>query len=373
MSAAHPVEFLLHACRTRGEKVALEAERDGHWYHYSWQALGEQVERLARGLLLCGCTEQEKIGILAPNMPEWTLADLAILAIRGVVVPLYPTNTLEQMRYVLDDAGVRLLFVAEASQLALAQTLWQQGVISRIIVLDEQVDLAGCPVAVHLGSLLTQADAEPQLSSQLDKRRAGYRLDDLLTLVYTSGTTGEPKGVMLDYANLQAVWQQHDERVSVGPEDVSLALLPLSHVYERFWSYYILYRGAKNVYLRDPQQLMSVLHLVRPTVMCAVPRVYERPITSSMARWPRRVYFPAPCLPGASRWRWPGWPSVRRASPLPSGCGRLMQWPTGWCLPRCASVLVVRPGYCRWAARALPTRSTASSMPPGCRWSMATA
>ena len=112
MSAAHPVEFLLHACRTRGEKVALEAERDGHWYHYSWQSLGEQVERLARGLLLCGCAEQEKIGILAPNMPEWTLADLAILAIRGVVVPLYPTNTLEQMRYVLDDAGVRLLFVA---------------------------------------------------------------------------------------------------------------------------------------------------------------------------------------------------------------------------------------------------------------------
>ena len=276
MSAAHPVEFLLHACRTRGEKVALEAERDGHWYHYSWQSLGEQVERLARGLLLCGCTEQEKIGILAPNMPEWTLADLAILAIRGVVVPLYPTNTLEQMRYVLEDAGVRLLFVAEASQLALAQTLWQQGVISRIIVLDEQVDLAGCPVAVHLGSLLAQADAEPQLASQLDKRRAGYRLDDLLTLVYTSGTTGEPKGVMLDYANLQAVWQQHDERVSVGPEDVSLALLPLSHVYERFWSYYILYRGAKNVYLRDPQQLMSVLHLVRPTVMCAVPRVYEK-------------------------------------------------------------------------------------------------
>ena len=273
MSAAHPVEFLLHACRTRGQKVALEAERDGSWYGHSWQELGARIDQLASLLLDSGCQVQEKVAILAPNMPAWTIADLALLSIRAVVVPLYPTSTVEQMSYVLKDAGARLLFVAGQQELSAAIALWQQGVIDQILVLDETPIPADCPVARALSERL--ATIEPQREA-LAVRRAGFTLQDLCTLVYTSGTTGEPKGVMLDMANLQAVWQQHDERVSVGAADVSLSLLPLSHVYERFWTYYVLYRGAKNVYLRDPQALMSVLDRVRPTVMCAVPRVYEK-------------------------------------------------------------------------------------------------
>ena len=182
------------------------------------QAVAQALKTTLREADLCGRLGGEEFGVLltGTNLHEaLQLAEKLRLAIQAIVVPM-------------DNTALRVTIsvgVAEAG--------------------------AAC---ADITTLLAQADAEPQLASQLDKRRAGYRLDDLLTLVYTSGTTGEPKGVMLDYANLQAVWQQHDERVSVGPEDVSLALLPLSHVYERFWSYYILYRGAKNVYLRRNQK-----------------------------------------------------------------------------------------------------------------------
>ncbi|MFB0953223.1 MAG: AMP-binding protein, partial [Aeromonadaceae bacterium] len=117
-----------------------------------------------------------------------------------------------------------------------------------------------------------------------------------LTLVNTSGTTGEPKGVMVDFNNLAALLVMHDQRVVVGHEDVSLALLPLSHVYERYWTFYVLYRGAVNVYIRDPQAVMSVLHEVRPTLMCAVPRVYEKAYNiihgkADGGNWLRRTLF----------------------------------------------------------------------------------
>ena len=109
-------------------------------------------------------------------------------------------------------------------------------------------------------------------------------MDDLLTLIYTSGTTGEPKGVMLDFANIAACFDMHDRRLDVGERDVSLCMLPLSHVFERIWTYYVLCRGAENVYIRDPQQVMDVIEEIRPTVMCAVPRLYEKAYAAIQAR-----------------------------------------------------------------------------------------
>ena len=136
------------------------------------------------------------------------------------------------------------------------------------------VRLRGCEQASHFRDFIIPAD---DASSEQERRRrdAQARMDDLLTLIYTSGTTGEPKGVMLDFANIAACFEMHDRRVEVGERDVSLCMLPLSHVYERAWTFYVLGCGAENVYIRDPQQVMDVIADVRPTVMCAVPRLYE--------------------------------------------------------------------------------------------------
>jgi long-chain acyl-CoA synthetase len=215
------------------------------------------------------------VGICARNMPEWTLADLGVLAARGVTVPLYPTSTPAQAAFVLRDSGARILFAGEQDQVDLGLDLLASCAISHLVALDPRADLKGDPRAMTLGAL-EALGADPGLAEGLAERARESRPEDLFTLVYTSGTTGEPKGVMLDHANLGAALQLHDSRLRVGEGDVSLAMLPLCHIFERAWSLYVLYRGAENVYLRDPRTVVTALGEVRPTHMCSVPRVYEK-------------------------------------------------------------------------------------------------
>jgi long-chain acyl-CoA synthetase len=161
--------------------------------------------------------------------------------------------------------------------------LLQDGEIRQIVALDSRVDLRGCPQASHFVTFLVQGRGAAS-AQELRRREAQYRMDDLLTLIYTSGTTGEPKGVMLDFANLAACFEMHDARLDLTERDVSLCMLPLSHVFERAWTYYVLACGAENVYIRDPQAVMDVIGDVRPTVMCSVPRLYEKAYAAIQAR-----------------------------------------------------------------------------------------
>ncbi|WP_256745104.1 AMP-dependent synthetase/ligase, partial [Aeromonas hydrophila] len=225
----------------------------------------------------------EMVGIYARNMPEWTQADLGILAARGVSVPIYPTSTLDQLRYIVKDAGIKVLFVGEQPQFDQALQLVESGEIRQLVALDGSVNLRGCPQASHFQTFLVSGNHQPS-EQVLRERESQYRMDDLLTLIYTSGTTGEPKGVMLDFANIAACFEMHNSRLDLNEQDVSLCMLPLSHVFERAWSYYVLYCGAENVYIRDPQKVMDVIGEVQPTVMCAVPRLYEKAYAMIQAR-----------------------------------------------------------------------------------------
>lgn len=126
----------------------------------------------------------------------------------------------------------------------------------------------------YLDSLIN--NTQYQHDDVLAQRIHECNLDDLFTLIYTSGTTGEPKGVMLDYTSLASQLYLHDERLSLSDEDVSLCFLPLSHVFERAWSFYVMHTGAVNVYLTDTHAVREAMSTVKPTVMCAVPRFYEK-------------------------------------------------------------------------------------------------
>ncbi|KAG4065579.1 hypothetical protein HA402_011268 [Bradysia odoriphaga] len=179
----------------------------------------------------------------------WSLADLAILELRAVSVPLYATNTPAQAAFIINDADIRILFVGEQQQLDAAIAL--RGVcpqLTHIIVFDTAADLRGCEIAQHLHHFERLADIE-RFDALRQQRIAERDLQDLFTLIYTSGTTGEPKGVMLDYRNMAAQLQLHDDRLTVTADDVSLSFLPLSHVFERAWSFFIMHTGAQNVYL----------------------------------------------------------------------------------------------------------------------------
>ena len=283
MPQSHLVRRIRERVSEFGDRAVQRAQRDGQWRATNWLTLGRAMDGCARALIRGGHLPGEMVGVYARNMPEWTQADLGILAARGVSVPIYPTSAPDQVSYILRDARIRLLFAGEQPQFDRALELLSAGEISRIVALDERVDLRGCRQACHFQDFVGQGDHPPSEQEQR-RREALSRMDDLLTLIYTSGTTGEPKGVMLDFANIAACFDMHDRRLDVGERDVSLCMLPLSHVFERIWTYYVLCRGAENVYIRDPQQVMDVIEEIRPTVMCAVPRLYEKAYAAIQAR-----------------------------------------------------------------------------------------
>ncbi len=274
MSQLHLVRVMRERIARLGNKAALRVQQDGQWRAIGWRTLGQAMDYCAQALIRAGHQPTEMVGIYARNM---------------VSVPIYPTSTLEQLRYIVKDAGIKLLFVGEQPQFDQALLLLKSGEINQIVTLDGTVDLRGCEQASHFQTFLVSGNHQPS-EQALREREQHYRMDDLLTLIYTSGTTGEPKGVMLDFNNIAACFEMHDRRLDLGEQDVSLCMLPLSHVFERAWSYYVLYCGAENVYIRDPQKVMEVIGEVQPTVMCAVPRLYEKAyamIQAKVAQAPR--------------------------------------------------------------------------------------
>jgi long-chain acyl-CoA synthetase len=235
----------------------------------------ERIRTLARGLLALGVQPGDRIGIFASNCPEWTLVDLAILSVRAVSVPIYATNTAAQVAYVVDETEMALLFVGNREHYAKVPPPAQRAASLRGLILFEE---GGEPLPspdLHL-SQFVQLGAQSQEDPALDARLAQADTHDLATIIYTSGTTGEPKGVMLTHANLLHQFKALHGQFDVGPGDRSLCFLPLSHVYERSWTYYILHTGAENYYLNDPKAVIVAMQAVKPTVMVSVPRLYEK-------------------------------------------------------------------------------------------------
>ena len=219
-----PKLHLVHLIRERinqlGNKTALRVKQDDQWRTISWRNLGQAMDYCAQALIYAGHKTGDMVGIYARNMPEWTQVDLGILAARGVSVPIYPTSTLEQLHYIVQDANIDLLFVGEQPQFDQALILLNRGEIRQIIALDNSVDLRDCSQACYFDAFLISGH---HLASEqeLARRATHYQIDDLLTLIYTSGTTGQPKGVMIDFANVAACFEMHNTRLDLTKEDVS--------------------------------------------------------------------------------------------------------------------------------------------------------
>ncbi|MDO6707616.1 long-chain fatty acid--CoA ligase [Photobacterium sp. 1_MG-2023] len=271
----HIVHRIQQQIARLGEQTALRYSQDGKWQDLSWQSLGDQVRQLALAMLAQGIDVQDKVGIFAPNMVRWTIADLASLFLRGVTVPIYPTSTPQQAGYIINNADIKILFVGQPAQLdAALEVADESPQLAHIVLLEGNCDAVEDARVCSYAQFLAQAAQADE--SELAQRLADCRMDDLLTLIYTSGTTGTPKGVMLDYANFAAQLEGHDQRLALAEGDTSLCFLPLSHVFERAWTFYVLHRGGVNCYLTDTNAVREALVEVRPNVMSAVPRVYEK-------------------------------------------------------------------------------------------------
>ncbi|WP_419246505.1 AMP-dependent synthetase/ligase [Serratia sp. NFX21] len=292
----HLTHRIQHQISQRADCTAFRQWSPSGESQLTWRQVDTHINRIASALLALGTDVQERIAIFANNCMAWSLADLAVLRLRGVSVPLYATNTPAQAAFIINDADIRILFVGEQAQLDAAIAL--RGVcpqLIHIIVFDDDADLRGCEIAQHLSTFERAADLAA-FESQLQQRIADCCLQDLFTLIYTSGTTGEPKGVMLDYRNLAAQLYLHDGRLTVNEEDVSLSFLPMSHVFERAWSFFIMHSGAQNVFLPNTDWVREAMTAVRPTLMCAVPRFYEKIFSAvhekvARAPWLRRALF----------------------------------------------------------------------------------
>ncbi|MFP4533271.1 MAG: AMP-dependent synthetase/ligase [Desulfobacterales bacterium] len=260
-----------------GDKIALRAKREGKWESITWREFGEKIDQAAKAMLEMGIQDQQMISIFSQNKPECTIIDIAALAIRAVPVFIYATNTAGQAEYIVKDCKARLIFVGDQEQYDKAKTLFPNcDSLQKIIAFDPNIQLDGSENAMYLSDFL-EIGKNSKLADEIDNRMSRASQHDILTLIYTSGTTGEPKGVILTHFNLIFTAAAHDQRLdSVSDQDVSLCFLPLSHVFERTWTYYALYRGMEVIYLDDPKIIIDFIKEAKPHIMCSVPRIYEK-------------------------------------------------------------------------------------------------
>lgn len=269
----HFVNRLRFQAKNFSNRTALRFQEQGKWCNMEWSTLQQEIDNISLALIAQGIEIQDKIGIFAHNMPRWSIADFGAMQARVVTVPIYATNTPSQVEYIINDADIRILFVGEQAQMDCAIQIANNCTqLIKIVAMKSSINLHNHPLACYWENFI---QVEKNMTV-LEARLTSKRLDDLFTLIYTSGTTGAPKGVMLDYANLAHQLQSHDQALNISEQDISLSFLPLSHIFERAWVAYIFHRGATNCYLEDTNQIRQALVETKPTVMCAVPRFYEK-------------------------------------------------------------------------------------------------
>ncbi|MEO6654828.1 MAG: long-chain fatty acid--CoA ligase, partial [Pyrinomonadaceae bacterium] len=248
------------------------------WHYINGVEAIERVKRIAMGLAALGVKAGDRIAIISENRPEWSFVDLAILSLRAVNVPIYTTQAVEQIRFILENSGAKMLFIS-------GKKLWKHagGAIESVERLEKLIffDADGKPDgesrAVSLAEVEAEGDAYAKIDADIfEDSLAAIETTDLATIIYTSGTTGEPKGVMLTHENFTSNIVSISKGLPIRSTDRSLAVLPLSHIFERTVFYVLCSNGVSIHYCAAFDQLASHLAEVKPTIMTAVPRLFEQ-------------------------------------------------------------------------------------------------
>ncbi|HOQ58819.1 MAG TPA: long-chain fatty acid--CoA ligase [Bacteroidales bacterium] len=290
MNIYHPSRLVSEYAASYGDRIAMRYRdyTDGRWKGISWKELNGQVNYLCAALLDFGIKEHEKVGIFAQNMPECIVSEFSIFSLRAVSVPMYATSTTSQIEYIISDAGIRLMFVGEQYQYdrAFEALSHRECGLKQIVVFDTNVRLQKnddhsiyFKDFVHKGMLLNLGDS-------VEVKRSECRDDDLANILYTSGTTGEPKGVQLLHSNYQEIVRVMDIKLLhlFDKNEVSMCFLPLTHIFEKAWSLYCFSRLIRVDINLKPLDIQRSLKEVRPTIMCNVPRFWEKVYSGIMEK-----------------------------------------------------------------------------------------
>ncbi len=256
-----------------GDQTVMRRKKSARYQDISWRQLGNQIRAFGHSLMALGLKPQQQVGIMAPNCPEWAFADLAIMAAGGHTVPVYHTEGLKTITYILADAECRFLFTHSPMQ---ADKLLQ--LRSELPQLEKIILLEGTAQADEVLSLQEFLQLGERFENQLfEQQLAQGQRQDLATLVYTSGTTGDPKGAMLSHDNILSNLEACCQLIEISHQDECLSFLPLSHIFERMAGYYLmLHQGVTIAYAESIDTVPANLAEIKPTIVLSVPRLYEK-------------------------------------------------------------------------------------------------
>jgi long-chain acyl-CoA synthetase len=247
------------------------------WKTVSWNQFSLRVKQVSNALLNLGLKPQEAIGVFAQNCIQYLYTDFGAYGDRVISIPFYATSSEEQIQYMIHDAGVRVLFVGEQEQYDKAHRVFALcPTLERIVIFDSSVRISTHdPNALYFEDFLKLGEGLPR-QSEVEKLWADASYDDICNILYTSGTTGDSKGVILSYNQYRAAMEANGKCVPVGEDDRVINFLPFTHVFERGWSYLALTQGAQLIINTYPKEIQQSMRETHPTSMSSVPRFWEK-------------------------------------------------------------------------------------------------
>ena len=262
-----------------GERAAFTYKDFGSsvWKKISYNRFSQLVKQASNALLNLGAKPHDKIAVFSQNCLQYLVADFGAYGVKLVSIPFYATASEQQIQYMINDAQVRFIFVGEQEQYDKAHRIFALcNTLERIIVFDRSVRISTHdPAALYFDDFLKHGEGLPR-QSEVEQLYKEASMDDLCNILYTSGTTGDSKGVMLTYGQYDAALAANDAVVKVGENDRIIQFLPVTHIFERGFSYLSFSEGAHIIINTDPHEIQQSMRETHPTCMCSVPRFWEK-------------------------------------------------------------------------------------------------
>lgn len=262
-----------------GERAAFTYKDFGSsvWKKISYNRFSQLVKQASNALLNLGAKPHDKIAVFSQNCLQYLVADFGAYGVKLVSIPFYATASEQQIQYMINDAQVRFIFVGEQEQYDKAHRIFALcNTLERIIVFDRSVRISTHdPAALYFDDFLKHGEGLPR-QSEVEQLYKEASMDDLCNILYTSGTTGDSKGVMLTYGQYDAALAANDAVVKVGENDRIIQFLPITHIFERGFSYLSFSEGSHIIINTDPHEIQQSMRETHPTCMCSVPRFWEK-------------------------------------------------------------------------------------------------
>lgn len=280
MQVKSHLSVLIHDLANKyGDKTALTFKKFGSdkWQSVSWNQFSLRVKQVSNALLNIGAKPHDKIAVFSQNCVHYLYTDFGAYGIKVCSIPFYATSSEQQIQYMITDGQVRFLFVGEQEQYDKAHRVFALcPSLERIIIFDSSVRISTHdPAALYFKDFIKLGENLPR-QTEVEALYQSASMDDMANILYTSGTTGDSKGVMLTYGQYDAALRANDEVVPVSEKDRVINFLPFTHIFERGWAYLCLSEGAQLFINTYPHEIQESMRQVHPTCMCSVPRFWEK-------------------------------------------------------------------------------------------------